>query len=172
MQTSLVAITADDIPAFLLLNNLALPHVNELDEDALGRLIVQSWYCKRVFREDNQETTAAEEMLGFLMVLTSGQPYESLNYRWFSDRYDQFAYVDRIVVAEASRGSGFAARLYEDLFESARLEGLQRVCCEVNLVPPNPGSLAFHAKLGFVEVGQQETEGGSKKVSLLIKELE
>jgi len=172
MQILLGPITDDDVPAFLLLNNLAVPHVNALDEDALSSLIQQSWYCKRVFRDDNRETTPAEEMLGFLMVLTSGQPYESLNYRWFSDRYDQFAYVDRIVVGAASRGSGFAARLYEDLFESARLAGLQRVCCEVNLVPPNPGSLAFHAKLGFFEVGQQETEGGSKRVSLLIKELE
>lgn len=172
MQAALDLITSEDIPAFLLLNNLAVPHVNELDEGALSTLIQQSWHCKKVISSERSESTSAEQMLGFLMVLTPGQSCESLNYRWFSDRYDQFAYVDRIVVAEANRGSGFAARLYEDLFEVAQREGLQRVCCEVNLAPANPGSLAFHAKLGFVEVGQQETESGSKRVSLLIKELE
>jgi len=31
---------------------------------------------------------------------------------------------------------------------------------EVNADPPNEGSLRFHARLGFVEVGQQDTPYG------------
>ena len=43
--------------------------------------------------------------------------------------------------------------------------------CEVNLRPRNDRSLAFHAAVGFREVGQQDTDGGNKRVSLLALEL-
>ncbi|MHB1091087.1 MAG: hypothetical protein ACYC06_04325 [Ilumatobacteraceae bacterium] len=42
--------------------------------------------------------------------------------------------------------------------------------CEVNLQPPNPDSLRFHQRLGFGEVGQQESKPGLI-VSLLAKRL-
>jgi predicted GNAT superfamily acetyltransferase len=35
----------------------------------------------------------------------------------------------------------------------------------------NEGSLRFHHRIGFVEVGQQDTDGGTKRVSLLAKPL-
>ena len=41
--------------------------------------------------------------------------------------------------------------------------------CEVNVKPRNEGSLRFHHRLGFREVGQQDTEGGAKRVSMLAK---
>jgi predicted GNAT superfamily acetyltransferase len=34
------------------------------------------------------------------------------------------------------------------------------ICCEVNLRPHNPGSFAFHQRLGFAVVGEQDTEAG------------
>ena len=41
------------------------------------------------------------------------------------------------------------------LFRSVvRAAGHARVVCEVNSDPPNPASDAFHAALGFAEVGQ------------------
>jgi predicted GNAT superfamily acetyltransferase len=80
--------------------------------------------------------------------------YESVNYRWFHARYPRFVYVDRVVVAAAARGRGYARTLYTELFRIAREAGHQIITCEVNLVPPNPGSDAFHAALGFSEVGR------------------
>jgi predicted GNAT superfamily acetyltransferase len=41
---------------------------------------------------------------------------------------------------------------------------------EVNLEPRNDGSLRFHDRLGFVEVGQQ-VSGSGKLVSLMAKTL-
>jgi len=38
--------------------------------------------------------------------------------------------------------------------------------------PRNDESLVFHERFGFEEVGQQNTSGGSKRVSLLVKELD
>lgn len=45
--------------------------------------------------------------------------------------------------------------------------GHDRFCCEVNFLPPNPGSDAFHARLGFSEVGRGVLYGGSKTVRYL-----
>jgi predicted GNAT superfamily acetyltransferase len=41
------------------------------------------------------------------------------------------------------------------------------LCCEVNVRPRNDVSLEFHHTVGFREVGQQDTDGGKKTVSLL-----
>ena len=46
------------------------------------------------------------------------------------------------------------------------------LACEVNLRPPNLISETFHAQLGFVEVGQQDTEGGAKRVVMLTQDIQ
>lgn len=43
--------------------------------------------------------------------------------------------------------------------------------CEVNLRPRNDPSREFHEAIGFREVGQQDTDGGDKRVSLMALEL-
>ena len=53
----------------------------------------------------------------------------------------------QIVVASSARSRGHARWLHDDLFEHARGAGHQRVVCEVNMIPPNPESDAFHAAL-------------------------
>ena len=62
---------------------------------------------------------------------------------------EDFVYVDRIVVSHEAQGKGTGRRLYDDLAEAARAAGLKRIVCEVNTLPPNPGSIAFHSKAGF-----------------------
>jgi len=61
--------------------------------------------------------------------------------------------------------------LYAELFERAQSAGHQTVVCEVNSDPPNPGSDAFHARLGFVEVGTAQIHGGRKTVRYLARSL-
>ena len=80
-------------------------------------------------------------------------------------------YVDRIAVAPTTRGRGHARRLYDDLFAHALRAGHQRVVCEVNREPPNPASDAFHAALGFAEVGAGTIHGGAKTVRYLVRVL-
>jgi predicted GNAT superfamily acetyltransferase len=36
------------------------------------------------------------------------------------------------------------------------------------MIPPNKGSILFHEKYGFEQVGTQKTEGGNKEVSLMV----
>lgn len=110
-------------------------------------------------------------LLGFVLALPPGCRYESVNYRWFCERYARFLYVDRIVVAGGQRGLGLGRTLYDGVVEEVRRRALERVCCEVNVKPRNEGSLRFHSRYGFREVGRQPTEGGMKEVSLQVLEV-
>ena len=106
-------------------------------------------------------------LIGFVIGMRSGADYSSENYRFFEARSSDFLYVDRIVIDGSRRGAGTGRALYEAVFQLARDEGQREVTCEVNLDPPNPESLAFHARMGFQRVGEQETKNGSVTVVLL-----
>ena len=103
----------------------------------------------------------------FLLAFDQDAPYDNPNFRWFGARYSRFVYVDRIVVASSARGRGLARMLYRDLFAEASRAGHSRIVCEVNCRPPNPGSDAFHAALGFAEVGVADIHDGRKTVRYL-----
>ncbi len=148
-----------DRASVLALNNLNAVETSELEDAQLAHLIEQSFAATAIGKTD-----------AFLIALDDTADYDSPNFDWFRRRYDRFVYVDRIVVAEQARGRGHARVLYQDLFDAARSTGHRRVCCEVNLLPPNPGSDAFHAALGFTEVGRALLPNG-KTVRYLIRDL-
>jgi predicted GNAT superfamily acetyltransferase len=110
---------------------------------------------------------AAGDSDGFLMALDEGANDPGPNWRWFAARHPRFVYIDRVIVAPESRGRGVARSLYAALAEKAREAGHDRLLCEVNTDPPNPGSFAFHQALGFVQVGAQLLAARRKTVAYL-----
>jgi hypothetical protein len=96
----------------------------------------------------------------FLIAFDERADYESPNYRWFCARLPRFVYVDRIIVSSARRGQGLARQLYTQLMAVARDAGHTALVCEVNFDPPNPVSDAFHASLGFAEIGRGSPSPG------------
>jgi hypothetical protein len=106
-----------------------------------------------------------DAIAAFLMAFRKGDAYDGVNFAWFAARYDDFFYVDRVVVAPEFRGKKLADRFYDDLESVARDRGVRLVTCEVNAEPPNPVSLRFHDKRGFREVGRVPYSG--KTVSML-----
>jgi predicted GNAT superfamily acetyltransferase len=150
-----------DLPAVLALNIAATPAVPTATEEELAALLEASAFGFVAAGED--------ELLGFVIGFAPGSDYASRNYRYFEDRGTDHLYVDRIVVAESARGMRIGQRLYERVIGLAVEQGRAEITCEVNLDPPNPGSLAFHDRMGFREVGQQET--GYATVSLLARPL-
>jgi predicted GNAT superfamily acetyltransferase len=147
-------------PALLALNNAHAQELSWLEPERLEHLIREAFLARRI-----------GELDAFLLAFDQDARYDSPNFLWFCARYPKFVYVDRIVVASSARGRGCARKLYEDLFEQALRAGHARVVCEVNSDPPNPGSDAFHAALGFVEVGTASIHGGAKTVRYLSREL-
>jgi uncharacterized protein len=101
---------------------------------------------------------------GYLISFDQDAHYDSVNFQWFKTRYPRFIYIDRVVVAAHARERGIARGFYEALFDQARAAGHDHVVCEINLAPPNPGSLTFHSALGFAEVGRADL-GPNKRVS-------
>jgi predicted GNAT superfamily acetyltransferase len=152
-----------DFSVLLELNEASVPHVNSIDEAQMARFLGQATAFVQVV-EDGR-------LAGFAICLSSGVDYASPNYQWFERESADFLYVDRIMVHPDFRRRGVARLLYAELTARALDLGLQRLCCEVNLMPVNPDSLALHRQLGFVQVGAQHTTGGEKEVALLIKEL-
>ena len=146
--------------AMLALNNDHAQELSWLESARLQHLVEQSFLARRI---GNLEA--------FLLAFDQDAHYDSPNFLWFRARYPRFVYVDRVVVASFARGRGHARRLYEELFRHAAEAGHACVVCEVNTQPPNPASDAFHAALGFVEVGSASVYDGSRTVRYLSREL-
>jgi uncharacterized protein len=156
-------LTLGDAPALVTLNDAAHPAVPITTADEMSRLVGLAALAVGLERSD--------ELVGFVLAIASGSPYDSENFRWFEGRGSDHLYVDRIVIAESQRSAGLGPVLYQSVFDEARRHGLAEVTCEVNLDPPNPRSLAFHTRLGFRQVGTLATKGGSVTVALLARSL-
>jgi hypothetical protein len=67
-----------------------------------------------------------------------------------------------------AQGQGLARALYARFATWATAQGHDHLACEVNL--GNPGSDAFHDRLGFAEMGRGEPRPG-KAVRYLVRRL-
>jgi uncharacterized protein len=108
------------------------------------------------------------EVAGLVITMPPGTAYDSDNYAWFSARYDNFLYLDRIVVSDRFRRRGVGSFIYDHAEADAAPHGV--LLLEVNIEPANPVSLAFHASRNFQEVGRLEHDGGKKITSMMAKD--
>ncbi|WP_417450711.1 GNAT family N-acetyltransferase [Kordiimonas sp.] len=146
-----------DLSGILALNNAHQKETSFLEMADLNWLVTNAYYARGVAPAN-----------AFLIGFDQDGDYKSPNFLWFRERYKRFAYIDRVITANEARGQGLARALYENLFTTAKADGYSIVGCEVNQDPPNPGSDAFHAKLGFEHVGTATLANG-KTVRYLTK---
>lgn len=160
------------IDAVFELNQHWVPHVGSVTRDQIVAVVEQADLALVVERRTGDGSPLLD---GFVVVMAPGAAYASPNYRFFEDRLaagtapGPFRYVDRIAVSPGAQGAGVGRLLYEATFELAAQVGAAEVTCEVNLEPPNPDSQAFHARMGFVEVGRQWNYGDTVQVQLLAR---
>jgi len=154
-------VKAKDFVDVLQLNDDSLPHLSRVDTNEVQWFADNAAYF-RVLRIDAR-------LAGFLIGLRPGTSYASPNYRWFCDNYDDFAYIDRVAVADWARRRGIADSLYKDFAHSQ--PGVAVMTCEVNIRPPNAGSMRFHERQGFNRIGSQVIDDGEKEVAYLEKKL-
>lgn len=105
-------------------------------------------------------------VVGFVLVMTDTSAYDNANLRWFGDRFMDFWYVDRIVVAKSMAGAGLGRMIYEHCAEGAKAAGKTSVVCEYSTQPMNEPSAAFHARMGFCEVGSRVDATNNKHLSM------
>lgn len=148
-----------DVPVMLDINQANTPALGDENLDSMAQLLEWSTISLGCDIEGT--------LVGFCLVMCPGIAYHSSNYRWFNDRYEDFAYLDRVGLDAAHQGRGYGSALYTAVERNTAAEWFT---LEVNLEPRNDGSLRFHHRLGFAEVGQQVTSSG-KLVSLMAKDL-
>ena len=81
----------EDLIAVHKLNN---QHSDAVGEITLNKLKFLFKNCEHAFVCHDQDMLVA-----FCIVFTEGSTYDSKNYQWFSQKYDSFVYMDRIVVS-------------------------------------------------------------------------
>jgi predicted GNAT superfamily acetyltransferase len=171
----------DDLPTVHAINQAEVPAVGDETIEALAHIAEQSCLALTVeVTEDEGDDPedgggvagAGPVIAGFTFVLPPRVDYDSLNYAWFGERYEEFIYLDRVAIAPKFQRRGIGRMIYEEVQRRGAEEWptARVLALEVNLEPRNEASLQFHAALGFIEVGQREGDD-NKVVSMLIKPL-
>ena len=148
-MTQIIALRSASQPELRALNNAFAAETSYQSQDDWVQLVNQARFGYAVPPAD-----------GFLIGMDQDADYHSPNFLWFKARFDRFAYIDRIVIAASAHGRGLGRALYERMFADAKAAGFKRIVAEVNAVPPNPTSLAFHERLGFMAIGEQAFDAG------------
>src|SRR5688500_14193567 len=102
-----------ELDSVLALNNAAGPAILPLEAARLRYFFERAEY----FRVAERDGTLA----GFLIGMGSRSEHDSSNFRWFCERYPDFFYIDRIVVASRRRGGGVGRAFYADAQSYAEL---------------------------------------------------
>jgi uncharacterized protein len=152
--------TLDAAAVLAEMNNSAVPDVNRIDDRKARWLIAHARLAA--------SATLDDRAAGVIVVLDDTAALPSEYFQWFTARYRNFLYIDRVIVAAWARRRGVATQLYREVDRLANEHNLA-VASEVYCDPPNAPSLTFHAKMGYVEIGQQLSRAEGKTVSKLMK---
>lgn len=157
---------AEDLEALYAANQESVPGVSTETIDDLA-LWIKLATCLVATGSDDQA-------LGFITVMPLGlTAYPSDNMRWFEAYADRtgkaVVYVDRIALLKDARGKRLGEQLYDAAFR--QFSDLDEIGCEVNTLPPNPGSHRFHLRLGFQQIGEQTFAPGAKSVAYYARAL-
>ena len=90
-------------PAILALNAESVRFLSPLDADRLAELYAQASVAT--------VACCGTDVVAFLLAFAPRADYDSPNYRWFDARYDDFLYVDRVVVSSRMHRAGLGRLL-------------------------------------------------------------
>jgi predicted GNAT superfamily acetyltransferase len=147
-----------DVTTVLSLNARDVAVLSPLDGDRLAALAEWAHRFDLVEVDHGNGTDDAGgadgvQVAGFVVTFGPGTGYDSVNYRWFADRYgESFYYLDRIVIDPQWRRTGVGSAVYDAVEDIALPYG--RMVLEVSLDPPNPASTAFHERRGYRQVAR------------------
>ena len=168
MNENGVATNADVIVRDMTLDDLNVVHaINEENVPAVGQETFEDLRAIFDVCSINLVAEIDGRVRGFCMVMPPDTDYSSPNYLYFCERHADFVYLDRVAITADAQGRGIGPMLYREV---ERRSTAPWFALEVNVKPPNEGSMRFHAREGFVEVDRLETRPG-KIVSLMMKPL-
>lgn len=133
-------------PQILKINEEFVHWLSHWDEARMKWVLARSDYARQI-------DEAQAVLIGYPHDVDYPEHHKNLDY--LSRHLDNYFYIDRIIIDSASQGQGYGRILYEDMAKFARARGYDWLACEVNTKPDNPGSHAFHLKMGFEVMGDQ-----------------
>lgn len=140
-------VTEPDLEAIWHINERSVPAVNSV---SLERLC---WFTSEA--EYFRVAECSSQIAGFLLCLAPEADYDSPNFLWLKQRFDDFLYIDRVAIDLSFHRRGIAKALYLDAAATVG-ERFRMLACEVNLRPRNDASLEYHERLGFQPVGTKD----------------
>jgi predicted GNAT superfamily acetyltransferase len=149
-------LTDADVEAVLALNEQSVASLSPMDATDLAS-----------FRSLTQHVLVCEvdgQVAAFAIAYAPGTAYDSPNYLWHADRFEDFLYLDRIAVSADFRRRGIASALYDAMEDLAADHG--RMVCEIYSQPRNDVSIAFHESRGYREVGHLLQSNGKETVMM------
>ena len=148
-----------DIALIWKINEQGLPGTGKVSQQEIVELLIIAELTIGAFE--------GEQLVGFVLCFLPRTDYASLNYAWFNQRYQEFLYVDRIAVSENHRNQTIGSLLYQQVISYAKQYNYP-IAAEVSLNPPNPGSMRFHHRFNFTEIGVFNQQ--SKSVTMMMRE--
>tara|TARA_B100001173_G_C15819823_1_gene475718 strand:+ start:278 stop:775 length:498 start_codon:yes stop_codon:yes gene_type:complete len=135
---------SEDLEAIRAINQENIPEVSDIESIERLRQLIE-WSSHLII-------IRGSEIAGFIILMQENQDYESLNYDFFNKKGEPFLYVDRVAIQENYQRKGLGKLIYNKVIEIGKKLDVN-ITCEVNTIPRNTPSLAFHAGFGFEEVG-------------------
>ena len=157
MELEIRSLSKTDVDSIWKINEDGLPGTGKVSRDEIKELFDFASLAVGAYY--------SEELVGFVICLPPKTAYSSLNYAWFNQRYNEFLYVDRIAVATQYQNQKIGTTIYDYVKRNAVENGIP-VTAEVNIQPPNPGSMRFHDRHGFQQVGVLEHD--KKSVAMFV----
>ena len=141
-------INEDVLPAVHALNQRYKDLLSSLTLEEIRTILGRCFYRR-----------CLEQGKAFATAMDDKAQHDGENFNWFERKYSSFVYVERIAIDESLQRRGLAKAIYEDIEDQTRKAGREYLCAEVNLYPPNQGSLDFHEAMGFARVGTGKANG-------------
>lgn len=143
-------IEARDYAEVLRINESVVDTMSPMDSIRLGELLSYCSYAKVALVDG--------KIAKFILAMKEGGRYQNENYTWFSERYETFLYVDRVAVSPEYIGQGVVPVLYRNLLEYARANSTANIVFEINIIPLNEQSVAFHKNSDLPKLANRKSQ--------------
>lgn len=98
------------------------------------------------------DLTEKGRLIAFAQGMSSGQGLDHFSYQWFSMRFEEFVFIDRIMVDNAYRRQGRGTELLQACVEKAQAQSKALMVCHVHDRPSNKIGHLFAQSMGFTAI--------------------
>ena len=96
--------------------------------------------------------TQGQAVTAFALAISAGKALDHVAYQWCMTRFENFVYLDRVVVDVRHRRSGIGRAMLASIQDKASAQGSEILLCQVHDRPANKSGHLFVQSLGFTPI--------------------